>query len=103
MDNLTKDARLDLALSDLSKQTKPNFMSTARKFQVHRTTLQHRFEGTQRSIRVACSENHQCLSIAQEETLVGFINSLTDCSMPPTSQIVYNVAEELCKEPINKN
>jgi hypothetical protein len=23
--------------------------------------------------------------------------------MPPTSQIVYNVAEELCKEPINKN
>jgi len=103
MDNLTKEARLDLALSDLTKQTKPNFLSTARKFQVHRTTLQRRFEGTQQSIRVARSETHQCLSTAQEETLIGFINSLTDRSMPPTSQIVYNVATELSGGPINKN
>ena len=85
MDNLSNEARMELALSDMSKQTDPNFLGTARRFKVHRTTLQRRFQGTQQSRRIAHSEAHQCLSIAQEETLIGFINSLTDRSMPPTS------------------
>src|SRR5450432_878527 len=103
MNNLTNDARLDLALADLSKQANPNFLGTAKKFQVHRTTLQRRFQGVQQSRQVASAENHQCLSLAQEKTLIRFINQLTERSMPPTSQIVKNVAEELCERPINKN
>jgi hypothetical protein len=63
MDNLSNEARMELALSDLSKQTDPNFLGTARRFKVHRTTLQRRFQGTQQSRRIAHSEAHQCLSI----------------------------------------
>jgi hypothetical protein len=103
MDNLTYGARLDLAVEELRQQTTLNWLGTARKFKVNRTTLQRRFEGTQRSYRVARSEDHQCLSITQEETLIGFINSLTNRSMPPTSQIVHNVAVELSGGFVNKN
>jgi transcriptional regulator NrdR family protein len=103
MDNLSHDARLDLALSSLREQTEPNFMGTAKEFQVNRTTLRRRFQATQQSRRIARSESGQCLSLAQEEVLIGFINRLTDRSLPPTSRIVKNLAEELAKRPIRKN
>src|SRR5450432_2768209 len=103
MDKSTNNTQLDLALADLAKQAKPNFSGTATKYQVHRTTLQRRFLGTQQSRRIASSDNHQCLSLAQEETLIDFINDLTNRSIPPTSQIVRNVAEELAKGPIQPN
>jgi len=103
MDNSTYEARLELAVDDLAKQANPNFLATARRFQVHRTTLSRRFQGTQQNRRIAHSETQQCLSIAQEETLIRFINNLTDRSLPPTSQIVHNVAEELSGKPVGKN
>jgi|SRR5450432_661658 len=103
MDNSTTEARIALAIEDLTKQAIPNLKATAARFQVGRTTLTRRFNGTQRSRRNASSEGHQCLSLAQEEALLSYINSLTDRSMPPTSQIVHNLAEEICRKPINKN
>src|SRR5450432_3579640 len=103
MDNSTYEARLGLALEDLRKQIIPNFSSTSRRFQVNRITLVRRFKGTQQNRRIASSETRQCLSLAQEETLIRFINNLTDRSLPPTSQIVYNVAEELSGKPVGKN
>jgi hypothetical protein len=103
MDNSTYEARLGLALEDLRKQIIPNFSSTSRRFQVNRITLVRRFKGTQQNRRIASSETRQCLSLAQEETLIRFINNLTDRSLLPTSQIVYNVAEELIKKPVHKS
>src|SRR5450432_313504 len=103
MDNSTYEARLGLALEDIRKQTIPNFSSTARRFQVNRITLLRRFKLTQQNRRIASSETKQCLSLAQEETLIRFINNLTDRSLPPTSQIVHNCAEELAGRSINKN
>ena len=103
MDNLTYEARLGLALEDLGKQAKPNPTGTATKYNVDRTTLRRRFTGEQQDRATAHAESHQCLSKAQEETLIGYINSLTDRSLPPTSQIVHNMAEELVKRPINRN
>src|SRR5450432_1876689 len=103
MDNPTYEARLGLAMEDIGKQTRPNWLGTARRFQVDRVTLMRRFNGTQQSIRLARSETHQCLSIAQEETLIGYINSLSDRSIPPTNQIVRNIAEELIGRPVSKN
>src|SRR5450432_4622180 len=102
MDNSTYEARLGLALEDIRKQTIPNFSSTARRFQVNRITLLRRFKLTQQNRRIASSETKQCLSLAQEETLIRFINNLTDRSLPPTSQIVHNCAEELAKKPLGK-
>jgi hypothetical protein len=85
MDKSTNDTQLELALADLAKQTKPNFSRTAREYQVHQTTLQRRFLGIQQSRRIASSDHRQCLSLAQEEVLISFINDLTNSSLPPTS------------------
>src|SRR5450432_4543318 len=103
MDNSTYEARLELAIQDLIEQPNPNFLGTARRFQVHRTTLSRRFKGVQQNRQTAHSETQRCLSLAQEETLIRFINNLTDRSLPPTSQIVHNCAEELAKKPLGKN
>src|SRR5450432_4398050 len=103
MDNSTYEARLGLALEDLSKQAIPNPTATATRYNVDRTTLRRRFTGEQQDRAAAHAESHQCLSKAQEETLIGYINSLTDRSLPPTSQIVHNIAEELVNRTINKN
>src|SRR5450432_1690514 len=73
MDNLTYEARLGLAMEDIGKQAMPNWLGTARRFQIDRETLKRRFNGSQQSIRLARSETHQCLSIVQEETLIGYI------------------------------
>src|SRR5450432_2211962 len=103
MNKSTNEAQLELALADLSKQSIPNFSGTAKRFQVNRTTLRRRFDGSQQSFRAAREDTNQCLTTAQEEALIGFINRLTDRSLPPTSQIVKNVAEELRGGPVNKN
>jgi len=103
MNKSTNDAQLELALSDLNKQSIPNFSSTAREYAVDRTTLRRRFKGAQHSRRAAREDTHQCLTPAQEEALIDFINRLTDRSLPPTSQIVKNVAEELRGGPVHKN
>jgi hypothetical protein len=39
----------------------------------------------------------------QEEQLIAQINKLTVCHMPPTSQIVKNMAEEIRGGEVNKN
>jgi hypothetical protein len=49
------------------------------------------------------SETTRRLSNAMEKVLIDFINRLTERSLPPTSQIVKNVAEELCNNPVGKN
>jgi len=102
MDNSTYEARLGLALEDLRKQAIPNPTGTATRYNVNRTTLRRRFTGEQQDRATAHAESHQCLSKAQEETLIGYINSLTDRSIPPTNQIVRNLAEELIKRPVHK-
>jgi Tc5 transposase DNA-binding domain len=49
------------------------------------------------------SDTSKRLSNAQEAILIDFINRLTWSSLPPTSQIVKNVAEELCNMTVSKN
>ncbi|KAL2044104.1 hypothetical protein ABVK25_012466 [Lepraria finkii] len=92
MDCSTHNARIDLAVADLHQQEKPNFKATARKYAVNSTTLKRRYQGRQLSKQAASSEYRQYLTFAQEETLIGLINSLTDRGLPPTSQIVRNLA-----------
>ena len=50
MNNSTTEARMALAIADLTKQTTPNFSGTSKKYNVDRTTLQRRFNSTQRSV-----------------------------------------------------
>jgi transposase-like protein len=101
--NTTMDTSIDSAIADLYMQNKPNYAATAKKYQVNRTTLRRRFLGTQLSMAESRSEVHQKLTIIQEGVLIDWINRLTDRTMPPTSQIVRNVAEELSGSPVGKN
>jgi hypothetical protein len=103
MDGLTRDQRMALAISDLSKQTKPNFLAASDTYKVNRTTLYRHFHGIQRSRAVFLSESHQCLTNAQEKVVISFINRHTERFLPPTSQLVHNITEEVCGRSINKN
>jgi transposase-like protein len=94
---------IDLALAECEKEAIPNWSAIAKKHGVHRTTLRRRFKGSQRSFVESRSENVQRLTLEQEEVLISFINKYSDRSMPPTSQIVKNVVEELCRGPVDKN
>ena len=49
------------------------------------------------------SECRQRLTNSQEEVLIGHINKLTDRGLPPTSQIVRNLAEEIAGSSVGKN
>ena len=103
MQSPTYDDRMAKALAELGKQTKPNFLGVSNKYKVNRTTLSRQFKGTQRSRRQFLSESHQCLTNDQEEVVVRWINQFTERSIPPTSQLVKNVAEEVAGRVVNKN
>ena len=104
MDSATKEMQMQLALDDLRSQSNPNYGATADRYKgVDRTTLRRRFEGTQVSRKVANAEHQQRLTMAQEEALISHINKLTDRGLPPTSQIVCNLAEEIVGGPVGKN
>jgi Tc5 transposase DNA-binding domain len=97
------ETKLELALADLCQQLKPNFKGTAILHNVNRTTLRRRFLGHQQSILNSRSETSRRLSNDMEKILIDFINRLTEHSLPPTSQIVKNIAEELCNMSVGKN
>ena len=102
MDNLTGEQCMQLALADCCKQLVPNYSTTANTFKVNRSTLSRRHQRIQSSRTESRAEHCQRLK-PEEEQLIDFINKLTDRSMPPTSQIVKNVAEELAGSPVGKN
>jgi hypothetical protein len=76
--NLPLEARIELALADLSEQDEPIYRATARKYDVNYTTLMRRFKGEQVSRAIANANIHQRLSLEQEETLIKHINKLSD-------------------------
>jgi len=96
-------APIDEALADLESQDVLNYSATARKYGVCRSTLTRRHKGQTVSKQEFLSEVQQCLNNTQEEVLIRHINLLTDRGMPPTSQIVKNLAEEIIKRPVGKN
>ena len=99
----THKARIELAMADLAKQLKPNYMATAKKHGVARSTLRERFLGESLFIQVAASKYRQRLTFVQEKTLIEHINRLTNRELPPTNQIVRNFAKEMIKGLIGKN
>jgi Tc5 transposase DNA-binding domain len=75
----------------------------ARDYGVDRTTLWRRFCGKTASRAEKSSEYHQRLNNTQEDTLLRYIDSLSDRFIPPTPQIVRNLADEIIKGPVGKN
>ena len=103
MAQAAKEAQLQLALAECHTRGNFKFATIAREFRVDRTTLRRRFEGTQAPRTATDYEFNQKLSKIEEETLIGHINRLTERCMPPTSQIVHNIAEEISRKKLGKN
>jgi Tc5 transposase DNA-binding domain len=99
-----KEMQMQLALEACRQVADPNYSAIAREFPpTDRHTLRRRFEGIQTSRREAHSIHHQNLSIEEEEQLIITINKLTARGLPPTSQMVRNLAEEMISRAVGKN
>jgi hypothetical protein len=103
MDKSSYEERIRLAIADLNSQSIPHYKDTAKRHDLVRSTLTRRFHGQTQSIARAVSSFVQRLTTEEEEVLIGHINRLTDRSMPPTSQIVKNMAEEIIGSRVGKN
>jgi transposase-like protein len=81
----TKDARIQAAMAMLDSQSTLNYAEAARAFDIHPMTLARRYRGQTVSREEANSNFRQCLNSTQEDTLLSYINSLTDRHIPATS------------------
>jgi AraC-like DNA-binding protein len=89
------DTRIQEAIDDLESQDRPNIAATAKRWGVTRETLSKCFQGETGSNRDATSYARRQLTDTQEQTLIKHINKLSDQGLPPTPQIVKNIAEEI--------
>lgn len=103
MASTTNDTALELALAELRSQDKQNYRATAKKYHINQSTLRRRFLGLTTSSAAASSLYRQRLSAVQEGVLIEQINHLTDRGIPPTSQMVKNMAEAMIGDSVGKN
>jgi Tc5 transposase DNA-binding domain len=98
----TKNDRIKAAIDQLDSQKALNYAAAARDHHINRTTLARRYNGKTVSRAEANSTYRQRLNDVQEDTLLRYIDTLTDRHIPPTSQIIKNLAEEIIKGPMGK-
>jgi AraC-like DNA-binding protein len=102
-DKMDHDARIQAAVTDLESQERPNVASTARKHNVARRTLAHRFKGETGPNREATSYSRKQLTDSQEEALITYVNKLNDRGFPPTPQILKNITESIAHITLSPN
>ena len=103
MDSMSHNARIEAAIAELKSQKRINYAEIARKWKLTDTTLRRRFIGKTTSIQEANTESRQKLTSIQEEALIEHANKLTDRGIPPTPQILKNIAEEISKTKLGPN
>jgi hypothetical protein len=103
MDSMSHNARIKAAITDLESQRKPKYAATARNWNIDKSTLWRRHQGETKTMEEANTESRQNLSRIQEEVLIEHCNRLTDRGIPPTPQILTNIAEELAKKKLGHN
>ena len=99
----TKNAQYDGAMALLDSQKTLNYAAAARAFKIDPRALARRYRGETGSREEANSSVCQRLNDTQEDTLLHYIDTLTDRYFPFTSQIIRNLAEEILKGPVEKN
>jgi hypothetical protein len=102
-DKYAKSKAIDEAIGAIKRGEFVHYSDAARKYNCDRSALSKRIRGLTKSKKDADSFWRQCLTNEQEEVLIARINSLTDRAMPPTSQIVKNLAEEIKGGRVGKN
>jgi hypothetical protein len=95
-------APIDEALAECNSLACPVYSEIARKHSVNRSMLSKRHRGVHGSKEAQYSKLG-LLSSEQEQTLVYYINKLTERGLPPTCVMVRNFAAEICKQLPGKN
>ena len=88
---------IDKALQSLQLQDNPNLSATAKQYYVNRSTLSRRFYGVTYS-HVVKHQNQGLLLLAQEKSLVQYINKLTETGIPLTVLIVHNFVYNIARK-----
>jgi Tc5 transposase DNA-binding domain len=101
--SMDHNARIQAAIADLESQDRRNIAATAKKYNIARETLSKRFRGETASNQDANSYSRQQLTDIQESTLIEYINKLSNRGLPPTPQIVKNLAEEIAGVTLGPN
>ena len=101
--NMDHEARIQAAIIDLQSQERVNYSATAKRYNLERTTLAKRFQGKTVSNQEATSYARRQLTDTQEKTLIQYINKLSNRGIPPTPQIVKNLAVEITGITLRKN
>jgi carboxypeptidase C (cathepsin A) len=96
-------AQMKAAIAYLDAQDQPNYAAAARLYKLASSTLARRYQGISVSRAEATSTHHQRLNNVQEDTLLGYINALTDHYIPSTTQIVKNLAEGIIGGELGQN
>jgi hypothetical protein len=100
---MVNEAAIKKAIDDLYSQEAPNYVATAKKYEIDRRTLMRRHKGLSRSIQEAHSESQTLLTPTQEAVLIEHINTLSSRGLPPTPQFVRNLVFEAVKIRPGKN
>jgi hypothetical protein len=101
--SMDHDARIQAAIAELESQERANYAATAKKWNLNRSTLSRRHRGETGSNQDATSYARRQLTDVQEKTLIQYINKLSDRGLPPTPQIVKNLAQEIAGVALGKN
>ena len=100
---MVSEQDIEKAINALDRQLIPNYSQVARDFGIEHITLMRRYKGIYTSRQEATSLYYKLLTNMQEEALISQINKLIVRRLPPTSQIVRNLAEEIISRNISKN
>ena len=102
-DKMVSEQDIEKAINALDRQLIPNYSQVARDFGIERITLMRRHKGIYASRQEATSLYYKLLTNTQEEALISQINKLIVRRLPPTSQIIRNLIEEIIGRNISKN
>ena len=101
--NSSKIAQMKAAIAYLDVQDQPNYVAAARLYKLAPSTLTWRYQDISVSRTEATSTHHQRLNNVQEDTLLGYIDVLTDRHMPSITQIIKNLAEGIVRGELGQN
>lgn len=103
MGRVDKSAQVTKAVLAICSGEFTDYSNTAKKFHCSRIAVMRRITVQTKTRQDTHSFWHQCLTNDEEEILILRINTLMDRGLPPISQIIWNLAEEIRKLPVGKN
>ena len=103
MGRADKSAQVTKAVLTIHSGEFKDYSNAAKKFHCSHTAVMRRIKGQTKTRQEANSFWHQCLTDDEEEILISRINKLMDRGLPPTSQIIRNLAKEIRKGPVRRN